>query len=264
MSEARPGIHVAIYCQEPLLHAVAQTSFEGHVRQLVNAGRMAEALRLWDSVVEIQHLPLPDPQPIRPIPGLPPMRRAVCTAQDCARCENHRGGFQFPWVGRWTQRGTLVWPGTHPARGPWTFCSSICWRRTSQPRIFARVSGTQHCSLHPLPLGVPHWQRWLCNGGSGSWVRGFGLTPLQMCCHSPWARCQELGNSPGVLSMVGWLCQGLARGSAYRLPADGVGRHRVGFVRHATSRFARLVWGRHSGPSAVTTTPVTRPTTLKS
>lgn len=105
MSDARPGVHVAIYCKEPLLHAAAQTCFEGHVRQLVNAGRLAEATRLWESVVEIQHLPLPDLEPIPTIPGLPAMRRAVCCAAECERCELLRGGFQFPWVGRWANRG---------------------------------------------------------------------------------------------------------------------------------------------------------------
>ena len=203
----------------------------------------------------------------RPCEGQSAQHKIVQGAKTTVEAFSFHGWGGGPSEERWSgrvltqqMRGRAT--GLH--RGPWTFSSSICWRRTSQPRIFARVSGTQHCSLHPLPLGVPHWQRWLYNGGSGSWVRVFGLTPLQMCCHSPWAHCQEHGNSPGVLSMVGWLCQGLARGSAYRLPADGVGRHRVGFVRHATSRFARLVWGRHSGPSAVTTTLVTRPTTLKS
>ena len=176
MSEARPGIHVAIYCQEPLLHAVAQTSFEGHVRQLVNAGRMAEALRLWDSVVEIQHLPLPDPQPIRPIPGLPPMGRAVCTAQDCARCENHRGGFQFPWVGRWTQRGTLVWPGTHPADAWMRYGSTpgtLDLLQLQETDVTAEdlCPREWHAALQLTSSAIgcaPLWQRWLCNGGSGS------------------------------------------------------------------------------------------------
>ena len=118
MSEVRPGIHVAVFCREPLLHAAAQTCFESHVRKLVEAGRPREAQQLWHSVVEIQHLLLPDFEPNARIPGLPAMRRAVCCAEGCVRCGSQRGGFQFPWIGRWTNRGALVWPGT-PAVEAW-------------------------------------------------------------------------------------------------------------------------------------------------
>ena len=99
----KQGLGFMIYCQEPLLHAVAQTSFEGHVRQLVNAGRMAEALRLWDSVVEIQHLPLPDPQPIRPIPGLPP-HKIVQGAKTTVEAFSFHGWGGGPSEERWSGR----------------------------------------------------------------------------------------------------------------------------------------------------------------
>ena len=184
MSGSRPGVHVAVYCQEPVLHAAAQTSFEGYVRQLVEAGRMADARRLWDSVVEIQHLPLPDPQPIRPIPGLPPMRRAVCCAENCVRCETQRGGFQFPWVGRWTNRGALVWPGTHPADAWQRYASTPGTLDLLQLNMLANdvtaedlCPGNWHAALQltsnaigcaPLAEVALQWRQWQL--GSRFWV----------------------------------------------------------------------------------------------
>lgn len=184
MSGSRPGVHVAVYCQEPVLHAAAQTCFEGYVRQLVEAGRMAEARRLWDSVVEVQHLPLPDPQPIRPIPGLPPMRRSVCCAENCARCDNLRGGFQFPWVGRWTNRGALVWPGTHPADAWQRYASTPGTLDLLQIHMLANdvtaedlCPGNWHAALQltssaigcaPLAEVALQWRQWQL--GSRFWV----------------------------------------------------------------------------------------------
>eukprot|EP00434_Breviolum_minutum_P030559 symbB.v1.2.027024.t1/scaffold2740.1/size71859/1 len=39
------------------------------------------------------------------------MATMVCTAPDCQRCGQERGGFQFPWLGQWVRQGALVRTG---------------------------------------------------------------------------------------------------------------------------------------------------------
>ena len=114
----RAGIDVAVHCKEPLLHAAAFSSFEVYIHGLLEQGRMSDAITLWDSVVEIQHLPIPDEPLLSPIRGLPPMRKSVCCEVGCLRCEQRRGGYRFLWVGVWTRRFAVVWPGA-PAVEAW-------------------------------------------------------------------------------------------------------------------------------------------------
>ena len=118
MVAIRAGIDVAVHCKEPLLHAAAFSSFEVYIHGLLEQGRMSDAITLWDSVVEIQHLPIPDEPLLSPIRGLPPMRKSVCCEVGCLRCEQRRGGYRFPWVGVWTRRFAVVWPGA-PAVEAW-------------------------------------------------------------------------------------------------------------------------------------------------
>ena len=46
---------------------------------------------------------------------LPPLRRMPCCQNPCFRCENRRGGFQFPFIGIWTRRAVLSRRGATPA-----------------------------------------------------------------------------------------------------------------------------------------------------
>lgn len=101
---------LAVHCPYPLLHAAAWSDFAKHVADLKRKGRGSEALRLWASVVEFQHMP-PTTALDATAPGMPPLRQAACVNQPCLRCEEHRGGFQFPWIGPWTSKGVLVVPG---------------------------------------------------------------------------------------------------------------------------------------------------------
>eukprot|EP00434_Breviolum_minutum_P003606 symbB.v1.2.003175.t1/scaffold173.1/size339812/18 len=76
-----------------------------------------KALQLWASVVEFQHMP-PTTALDATATGMPPLRQAACVNQPCARCEEKRGGFQFPWIGPWTSKGVLVVPGA-TVEGAW-------------------------------------------------------------------------------------------------------------------------------------------------
>lgn len=111
MVAIRAGIDVAVHCKEPILHAAAFSSFEVHIHGLLEQGKMSEAIMLWDSVVEIQHLPIPEEPLLSPVRGLPPMRKSICCEAGCLRCEHRRGGYRFPWVGMWTRRCAVVRPG---------------------------------------------------------------------------------------------------------------------------------------------------------
>lgn len=146
----------------------------------------------------------------------------------------------------------------------WTCCNLTCWPTMSRRRIFALGIGMQRYSLHPMRLGVPLWRRWLCNGGSGNSDPGFGSTLHQMYRSSLLGQYKVHGSLQGALSMAGWRCRGLARKWACPQPAVGVGRHRVGFARPATSLFVKPVWGPLSAPSAVMMTRGTLLTTSKS
>ncbi len=104
-----PVVHTA----DQLLHPAAKVDFDNHVRTLVESGQEAAARALWAAVVEVRHLPPPEDEPLQ-FPSLGPLTVSVCTSPECRRCDEYRGGFQFPWIGRWTRSGTLVHEGVNP------------------------------------------------------------------------------------------------------------------------------------------------------
>ncbi|CAE7222905.1 unnamed protein product [Symbiodinium sp. CCMP2592] len=73
-------------------------------------------LHVWNQVCEVVHFPAPlDIVPSLRIDGrFVPLRRIACVASPCPRCEDARGGFQFPWLGPWAVRATVVPDGWHP------------------------------------------------------------------------------------------------------------------------------------------------------
>ena len=102
-----------VHTADQLLHPAAKVDFDNHVRMLVESGQEAAAHGLWSDVVEVRHLPPPEDEPLQ-FPRLGPLTASVCTAPNCGRCDAYRGGFQFPWIGRWTRSGTLVHAGVNP------------------------------------------------------------------------------------------------------------------------------------------------------
>ena len=103
----------ALHTVDQVLHPAARSDFDRHVGQLLAEGREREAHALWASVVEVRHLAPPEEEPLQQ-PGMPPITTSVCTAIDCRRCEGLHGGYQFPWIGRWTRSGVLVHEGVNP------------------------------------------------------------------------------------------------------------------------------------------------------
>ena len=55
MTDIIPGVHVAIHTHAEILHTAAWMDFSNYVRALLQQGRVVEARRLWDSVVEVIH-----------------------------------------------------------------------------------------------------------------------------------------------------------------------------------------------------------------
>ncbi len=68
----------AVHTRNPNLHAAAGTDFEQHVRLLLATGGKNEAEGLWESALEVHHLPAPR-APSLAGTGLPPMAAMACT-----------------------------------------------------------------------------------------------------------------------------------------------------------------------------------------
>ena len=110
----RIGLEVAGYTEARTLGPASFHDFRAHVRSLLGAGKLTQAARLWQSVLEVVHLPIPAPN-LLDIEGLPPLRRVVCTTVPCAHCdEGSRGLSEFPWLGTWSHRGVVI-----PWASPW-------------------------------------------------------------------------------------------------------------------------------------------------
>ena len=104
---------MASHTKDAILSAAAFADFQGEVAKQLHEGNQAGAEGLWLSAVEILHKPwflAPTAKPS----GLPPLRFAPCMAVPCTRCDQGRGGFQFPWLGSWTRRACMPVPGSEP------------------------------------------------------------------------------------------------------------------------------------------------------
>ena len=53
MSSLIPGVHVAMHTRAEILHTAAWMAFSNYVRALLQAGRVVEARRLWDTAQSI-------------------------------------------------------------------------------------------------------------------------------------------------------------------------------------------------------------------
>ena len=107
------GVHTALHTNEALLSAGAWTSTTS-----TSSPCAADGLRhrtLWLSVFEVVHLGVDPATPVVQPLDLPPLRRMPCCQNPCFRCENRRGGFQFPFIGICTRRAVLSRRGATPA-----------------------------------------------------------------------------------------------------------------------------------------------------
>ena len=103
---------VARHTTYTLLSAGNRAEFQSFVWNLQKKDALA-AERLWNQVFEVVHKLWPEANPID-IPGLPPIRKVVCTSTECRRCNLHLGGYTFPFLGLWSKRATVVVPGVGP------------------------------------------------------------------------------------------------------------------------------------------------------
>ena len=104
---------MASHTKDPILSAASFADFQGEVAKQLHDGNEADAKELWLSAVEILHKPWFLASTTKPN-GLPPLRVAPCMAEPCPRCDQSRGGFQFPWLGSWTRRACMPVPGSEP------------------------------------------------------------------------------------------------------------------------------------------------------
>ena len=114
----RVGIDVAAFTECQVLSPASWLDFSARIRELLECGRRAAALQLWDSVCEIVHLGSPCSTFVLQVQGMPPLLQVPCCNENCRRCEEHRGGFQFPWLGTWSRRAVLVQSGA-PLNEAW-------------------------------------------------------------------------------------------------------------------------------------------------
>ena len=127
------------------------------------------------------------------------MRISVCAKSVCPRCDQGRGGYVFPWLGIWNQRGQLchlVSPLSRLGTGmqgwmpPWTsyFCSPIA-AHTQLPILCHRTYGSS-CRRSPVTwTSCPHRPsspKFCITCGTGSWDpdMGCGPTPFVHRCRT--------------------------------------------------------------------------------
>ena len=179
---------VLVHTSDKVLHPGARHDFQRHVESLVKHGQRETAAELWSAVAEVQHLPVPE-VPVLDNQELGPMAAIVCTEQECIRCREHRGGYRFPWLGRWSRSAALPKEGAD-APGAWHEWSS-CETRLDLLQLAMHDSGWRLQDFLPpewsevlsrasrfpgcAPLGrvFEVWRTWQL--GSPVWIDPFSV-----------------------------------------------------------------------------------------
>ena len=148
MSDAEADILV-VHTLRPLLAPENLRDFQVFMSDLDNRGLRSVFWSLWSQVCEVSHLPISD----IPLLELPlgdvniPLRRFVCTKEDCARCRDGRGGFQFPFLGPWSRRRVVPPAETSPFEARRLLAASSEIMSAAERREFS--SGLQLADLVP-------------------------------------------------------------------------------------------------------------------
>ena len=190
----------------------AWLDFKQHIIRVQARGDRVAALRLWQSVGMVLHLPPGDGESAFEVPGLPPILLLPCTEEQCQRCRDRVGGFRFPWIGIWTQRhvlarggesASIVWDRYHRHHdvldllGIEMARSRETWLRPRYGRWPRVAMWTSRCS----------WRRWQV--GSAVWVDPVDALNLPL----------DAGQWP-----IGWGGIGMGRQSwAYLADLQGIG-----------------------------------------
>ena len=191
-------VTVAAHTDVQLLHSAAVVDFLRQIRALLDDEQVGAAAVLWNSVVEIVHIPVPE-QPVREFQALPAMRRITCSEVGCAQCEQQRGGFRFPWLGVWTRRFAVVQPGVSPQEA-WMALGNnteTMDRLVVESLAFAQVLGrtlfhrtvleqlSSSTNSPSWPLEQLVWGPWLALS-KGHFMSDVRFTSLQCCGETSW------------------------------------------------------------------------------
>ena len=202
-----------VHTCDNVLHPGARHDFQMHVDDLVRNGKQDEAASLWAAVVEIQHLPVPE-VPVLGGEQLGSMGSVVCTEEDCSRCKERRGGYRFPWLGRWCKQAVLRREAADPptAWQEWSNCST----KLDLLQLAMHNSGLQKQDLLPPEWAAPLLARSMRHGGPGSWVLSPGWTLFQCQLLRGQRHWPAVGAGHTDLCWRGWMptrsscCHGLA------------------------------------------------------
>ena len=188
-----------VHTSHPILSAENLVDFQRFMGELDRAGRESHFWQMWGAVWEVCHLPVPDEVLTHlSLNGRQvPLRRFVCVAPECRRCNQGVGGFQFPFLGPWSRE--LVCPDLglsgYEARRALATCRTVM----SQEQRVQRSSGVLVTDLIPPPIWRAELNSLRDRAGArihevlaaGSKVSSFGRTPWLMC-PSSWTRSTGL------------------------------------------------------------------------
>ena len=141
-----------VHTSHPILSAENLVDFQRFMGELDRAGRESHFWQMWGAVWEVCHLPVPDEVLTHlSLSGRQvPLRRFVCVAPECRRCNQGVGGFQFPFLGPW--RRELVCPDLglsgYEARRALATCRTVM----CQEQRVQRSSGVLVTDLIPPPI----------------------------------------------------------------------------------------------------------------
>ena len=179
---------LVVHTVDKVLHPGARHDFQQYVESLVKDGQREEAAELWSAVAEVQHLPVPG-VPVLDCRELGSMAAIVCTEVDCIRCREHRGGYRFPWIGRWSRSAVLPREGADPPEAwrEWSECETKLdllqlamhdsGRRIQDflppewSEVLSRASSFPGCA--PLGRVFEVWRTWQL--GSPVWIDPFSV-----------------------------------------------------------------------------------------
>ena len=99
-----------VHTSQPILSAENLADFQRFMGELDRAGRESHFWQMWGAVWEVCHLPVPDEVLTHLSLGgrQVPLRRFVCVAPECRRCNQGVGGFQFPFLGPWRHKQNAI------------------------------------------------------------------------------------------------------------------------------------------------------------
>ena len=232
-----------VHTLDPVLHPGARHDFQSHVESLARSGRGEEAAELWASVVEVQHLPVPEVPVLEG--SLGPMATIVGGVGDTASL----GWVAKPVKQPFLEQGPLLLKlgsNGQPVNPSLIGCNWQCTAVGSGGRIFSHRSGQKCSRVLPDFQAVHRWARCTKLGVPGSWVLPCGLTLSQCQLLLGQRHWLGIGAEHTGPCFHGWMLTRTCccRGHAFNVakhPATCVGTVWKQSVTHAWMRPGQLV-----------------------